>query len=79
MALRPLVVRQQRLRFRILGGLAFAAALCGPVAAYMLGAHVLIGIGEGLITAVTATAVAKARPDLVYLLRTAPRRVEVRA
>lgn len=105
-ALRPLVVRQQRLRFRVLGGLSFAAALCGTVAAsmgfvleyaiggqatsgestslgavaaYMLGAHVLIGIGEGLITAVTVTAVAKARPDLVYLLRTAPRRVEVRA
>jgi len=105
-ALRPLVVRQERLRFRVLGGMSFAAALCGTVAAamgfvleyaigghatsgestslgavaaYMLGAHVLIGIGEGLITAVTVTAVAKARPDLVYLLRTAPRRVEVRA
>ena len=105
-ALRPLVVRRQRLRLRVLGGLAFAAALCGTVAAsmgfvleyaigghatsgdstslgavavYVLGAHVLIGIGEGLITAVTVTAVAKARPDLVYLLRTAPRRVEVRA
>ena len=105
-ALRPLVVRRERLRLRVLGGLSFAAALCGTVAAsmgfvleyaiggnavsgdstslgavaaYMLGAHVLIGIGEGLITAVTVTAVAKARPDLVYLLRTAPRRVEVRA
>ncbi|EKT83773.1 cobalamin biosynthesis protein CbiM [Rhodococcus opacus M213] len=104
-ALRPLVVRQ-RLRLRVLGGLTFAAALCGTVAAsmgfvleyaigghamsgdstslgavaaYMLGAHVLIGIGEGLITAVTVTAVAKARPDLVYLIRTAPRRVEVQA
>lgn len=39
------------------------------VAAYMLGTHVLIGIGEGLITAVTVVAVARSRPDLVYLLR----------
>ncbi len=39
------------------------------VAAYMLGTHVLIGIGEGLITAVTVMAVARSRPDLVYLLR----------
>ncbi|RZL79791.1 MAG: cobalamin biosynthesis protein CbiM [Rhodococcus sp. (in: high G+C Gram-positive bacteria)] len=105
-ALRPLVTRRERIDVRVLGGLAFAAALCGTVAAsmgfvleyaiggqaasadstslgavsaYMLGAHVLIGIGEGLITAVTVTAVAKTRPDLVYLLRTAPRRAEVRA
>ncbi len=35
----------------------------------MLGTHVLIGIGEGLITAVTVVAVARSRPDLVYLLR----------
>ena len=41
----------------------------GAVAAYMLGTHVLIGIGEGVITAVTVMAVARARPDLVYLLR----------
>ncbi len=41
----------------------------GSVAAYMLGTHVLIGIGEGLITAVTVMAVGRARPDLVYLLR----------
>ena len=39
------------------------------VAGYMWGTHLLIGVGEGLITAVTVTAVAKARPDLVYLLR----------
>ncbi|WP_407663933.1 energy-coupling factor ABC transporter permease [Mycolicibacterium sarraceniae] len=39
------------------------------VATYMLGTHVLIGIGEGLITAVTVMAVARSRPDLVYLLR----------
>jgi len=41
----------------------------GTVAAYMFGTHVLIGVGEGLITAVTVMAVARARPDLVYLLR----------
>jgi cobalt/nickel transport system permease protein len=47
------------------------------VAGYMLGTHVLIGIGEGLITAFTVMAVARSRPDLVYLLRRA--RVEVPA
>lgn len=41
----------------------------GSVAAYMLGTHVLIGIGEGVITALTVMAVGRARPDLVYLLR----------
>jgi len=35
----------------------------------MVGLHTLIGIGEGLITAVTVGAVAAARPDLVHLLR----------
>jgi cobalt/nickel transport system permease protein len=51
-----------------LGG-ASGAAL-GTVASYMLGTHVLIGIGEGVITALTVMAVARSRPDLVYLLRT---------
>lgn len=51
----------------------------GTVAAYMLGTHVLIGIGEGIITAVTVLAVARARPDLVYLLRTAPRQAGAHA
>jgi cobalt/nickel transport system permease protein len=41
----------------------------GAVAAAMAGPHLLIGLGEGLITAVTVGAVAKARPDLVYVLR----------
>lgn len=40
------------------------------VAGYLLGTHVLIGIGEGVITALTVMAVARSRPDLVYLLRT---------
>lgn len=47
------------------------------VAGYMFGTHVLIGVGEGLITAVTVMAVARSRPDLVYLLRSA--RVKVPA
>lgn len=44
------------------------------VAAAMAGVHVPIGIGEGLITAVTVVTVARVRPDLVYALR-ARRRV----
>ena len=39
------------------------------VAGYLLGTHLVIGIGEGVITAVTVMAVARARPDLVYLMR----------
>ncbi|MCK0177366.1 energy-coupling factor ABC transporter permease [Mycolicibacterium sp. F2034L] len=49
----------------------------GAVAGYMFGTHVLIGVGEGLITAVTVMAVARARPDLVYLLRASRREVAV--
>jgi cobalt/nickel transport system permease protein len=45
----------------------------GAVSAAMAGPHLLIGLGEGLITAMTVTAVAKARPDLVYALRGARR------
>jgi cobalt/nickel transport system permease protein len=33
------------------------------------GVHLLIGLGEGVITATTVAAVAQARPDLVYALR----------
>lgn len=50
-----------------LGGAATTSL--GTVATYMFGTHVLIGIGEGVITALTVMAVARARPDLVYLLR----------
>jgi cobalt/nickel transport system permease protein len=35
----------------------------------MVGLHVLVGVGEGIITAATVAAVAATRPDLVYLLR----------
>jgi cobalt/nickel transport system permease protein len=40
----------------------------GQVSATMLGVHALIGIGEGTIAAITITAVARVRPDLVYAL-----------
>lgn len=46
-----------------------ASTSLGTVATYMLGTHFLIGIGEGVITALTVMAVVRARPDLVYLLR----------
>jgi cobalt/nickel transport system permease protein len=38
----------------------------GSVLAAMVGVHVVIGVGEGLITALTIGAVLKTRPDLVY-------------
>jgi len=41
----------------------------GTVFALMVGLHVLVGIGEGIITAATVGAVAAVRPDLVHLLR----------
>lgn len=44
-------------------------ATLGTVFGLMTGLHVLIGIGEGVITAATVGAVAALRPDLVYLLR----------
>jgi cobalt/nickel transport system permease protein len=40
----------------------------------MAGVHLLIGIGEGVITALTVMAVARVRPDLVYALRGLPGR-----
>jgi cobalt/nickel transport system permease protein len=44
----------------------------------MTGFHALIGIGEGIITALTVGAVAAARPDLVYLTRTSSPSLEIR-
>ncbi|MBB4964564.1 energy-coupling factor ABC transporter permease [Saccharothrix violaceirubra] len=55
------------------GGVGF-----GTVAVAILGVHVLIGIGEGLITAATVTAVAAVRPDLVHLLRGVPQKLELK-
>ncbi|WP_182874113.1 energy-coupling factor ABC transporter permease [Microbispora sp. H10670] len=58
----------------------------GAVAAAMGGVHLLIGLGEGLITALTVSSVLAVRPDLVYgargtagplVLRTADGEVEV--
>ncbi len=41
-------------------------ASVGKVAAAMGGVHLVIGIGEGVITAMTVSAVLASRPDLVY-------------
>ncbi|SDG11636.1 cobalt/nickel transport system permease protein [Lentzea fradiae] len=51
----------------------------GKVALLMWGLHALIGIGEGLITAVTVTSVAAIRPDLVHLLKGSRKPLEVRS
>jgi cobalt/nickel transport system permease protein len=50
----------------------------GTVAGTVVGVHLLIGIGEGIITALTVAAVASVRPDLVYLLRGTERPLELR-
>jgi cobalt/nickel transport system permease protein len=41
-------------------------ASVGTVFAAMVGVHTLIGIGEGIITALTVGVVLGVRPDLVY-------------
>ncbi|MET0910842.1 MAG: energy-coupling factor ABC transporter permease [Ilumatobacteraceae bacterium] len=43
-----------------------AAAPVATVGWAMIGVHLLIGIGEGIITALTVSAVMSSRPDLVY-------------
>ncbi|MFW0784204.1 energy-coupling factor ABC transporter permease [Gordonia sp. CPCC 206044] len=48
------------------------------IAGYLWGTHALIGIGEGLITAITVMAVARVRPDLVHLLHPSARRDDER-
>ncbi|MEU7996152.1 energy-coupling factor ABC transporter permease [Micromonospora sp. NPDC049060] len=52
-----------------LGGTTDLGGNLGGLAGTMAGVHLLIGIGEGLITATTVVTVAKVRPDLVYALR----------
>jgi cobalt/nickel transport system permease protein len=52
-----------------LGGATDIGRSLGGIAAAMAGTHLLIGIGEGLITAVTVAYVAKVRPDLVYAVK----------
>ncbi len=65
----------------VLSSLAFSAqyaiggtggADAGTVTASMVGVHVLIGIGEGVITAFTVSAVLASRPDLVHGARHLP-------
>ncbi|WP_207656997.1 energy-coupling factor ABC transporter permease [Actinomadura rubteroloni] len=51
----------------------------GKVAAAMIGVHVLIGIGEALITALTVSSVLAVRPDLVYGARGLAKPLELRA
>ena len=41
-------------------------ASVSTVAGAMVGVHVVIGIGEGVITALTVSAVLASRPDLVW-------------
>ncbi|MFC7548023.1 energy-coupling factor ABC transporter permease [Plantactinospora sp. GCM10030261] len=52
-----------------LGGTTDLGGGIGALAGTMAGFHLVIGVGEGLITATTVLAVAKVRPDLVYALR----------
>ncbi|MFC8361995.1 energy-coupling factor ABC transporter permease [Streptomyces griseorubiginosus] len=50
----------------------------GKVATAMIGVHVLIGIGEAAITALTVGAVVAVRPDLVYGARGLRRKLKLR-
>jgi ABC-type Co2+ transport system permease subunit len=48
------------------------------VLAAMFGTHVLIGIGEAIITGLSVSAVMASRPDLVYGYRGAKKSLEIR-
>ncbi|MGW3460213.1 energy-coupling factor ABC transporter permease [Streptomyces olivaceoviridis] len=50
----------------------------GKVATAMIGVHVLIGVGEAVITALTVGAVIAVRPDLVYGARGLRQRLRLR-
>ncbi|MEU6600516.1 energy-coupling factor ABC transporter permease [Streptomyces flaveolus] len=50
----------------------------GKVATAMIGVHVLIGVGEAFITALTVGAVVAVRPDLVYGARGLRQRLQLR-
>ncbi|MFF8592621.1 energy-coupling factor ABC transporter permease [Streptomyces sp. NPDC015220] len=50
----------------------------GKVATAMIGVHVLIGIGEAVITALTVAAVVAVRPDLVHGARGLEQRLKLR-
>ncbi|MFC5005648.1 energy-coupling factor ABC transporter permease [Dactylosporangium cerinum] len=58
-----------------LGGAVDVGRSLGAISAAMAGTHLLIGLGEGVITALTVTYVAKVRPDLVYAVRNLKRPV----
>ena len=58
----PLAALMFTLEYAIGGN---GAASVGTVAAAMIGVHVLIGIGEGVITAMAIASVLAVRPDLV--------------
>lgn len=62
--------------FFALGGAADVSV--DTVAAAMLSVHVLIGIGEALITAAAVGSVLTVRPDLVYLYRGAASPLQIR-
>lgn len=69
------------LGFTLLFAVGGAAPIALPtVAGAMVGWHVLIGIGEAIITAATVAAVIAVRPDLVYAARPllAERTLEIR-
>ncbi len=44
----------------------------------MMSAHIVIGAGEALITALSVTAVLASRPDLVYGYRGSKQQLEIR-
>ncbi len=50
----------------------------GAVATAMVGVHVLIGIGEAVITAMTVGSIVAVRPDLVYGTRGVAQELELR-
>ena len=57
---------------------ATATISVGAVFTGMMSAHVVIGIGEAIITALSVTAVLASRPDLVYGYRGAKQQLEIR-
>ena len=65
------------LQYALGGATELTAGGLGSIAAVMTGTHALIGVGEGVITAVTVVTVARTRPDLVYALRGLPRKPEL--
>jgi len=62
--------------FFALGGVADVPV--GTVLTAMVSVHVLIGIGEAIITAVMVGSVTAVRPDLVYVYRGRAPELEIR-